>query len=158
TVNLVADTSAPQILSMDPLGESIRRQGLQTIDIRFSKSLDPSTVTSGTFQLQTTAGTVIAPTSVQLRAEDRRVALTSGPLPSGSYRLVIAAAAVTDRAGHPLGTTNDVSPFTLVPATIAWINPAGGFWDDPHNWDAGHVPGPTDNVAIGVPGNVPIVY
>ena len=25
-----------------------------------------------------------------------------------------------------------------------WINPAGGFWDDAANWQAGHLPGPND--------------
>ena len=43
-------------------------------------------------------------------------------------------------------------------ATIVWVNPAGGFWDDPNNWDTGVVPGPTDDVLIDVPGDVTITY
>ena len=34
------------------------------------------------------------------------------------------------------------------PATISWINPAGGAWDDPGNWDLGRTPQPDDDVVI----------
>lgn len=33
-------------------------------------------------------------------------------------------------------------------ATISWINPAGGNWSNPVNWDAGTVPGSGDNAQI----------
>ena len=39
-----------------------------------------------------------------------------------------------------------------------WINPAGGFWDDPANWEGGVLPGPNDNVLIDVPGDVTIIH
>jgi hypothetical protein len=36
----------------------------------------------------------------------------------------------------------------LTPTTIEWINPAGGAWDDPSNWDLGRTPLPDDDVLI----------
>jgi hypothetical protein len=35
------------------------------------------------------------------------------------------------------------------PATITWVNPAGGPWDVPANWDLGRTPQPDDDVVIG---------
>jgi hypothetical protein len=34
------------------------------------------------------------------------------------------------------------------PSTLTWINPAGGDWNTPGNWNGGTVPGPTDDVSI----------
>jgi hypothetical protein len=34
------------------------------------------------------------------------------------------------------------------PATIGWINPAGGSWDQASNWDVGRTPQPEDDVVI----------
>src|SRR5262245_32257288 len=40
----------------------------------------------------------------------------------------------------------------LVPATVTWINPAGGDWNTAVNWSTGAVPGPSDDVIIDLPG------
>ncbi len=37
-------------------------------------------------------------------------------------------------------------------STVTWINPDGGDWDTPSNWDTGVLPGPTDDVVIDLPG------
>ncbi|MFM1943956.1 MAG: hypothetical protein RI897_2938 [Verrucomicrobiota bacterium] len=37
--------------------------------------------------------------------------------------------------------------------TYSWINPAGGNWSDPLNWQGGIVPGPEDLAVIDVPGD-----
>ena len=39
-----------------------------------------------------------------------------------------------------------------VPATVTWVNPAGGDWDTPANWSTGAVPSAADDVDINVPG------
>jgi hypothetical protein len=36
----------------------------------------------------------------------------------------------------------------ILPAGVTWINPAGGDWDTPANWDAGRIPGAADDVMI----------
>src|SRR5262245_55420417 len=40
----------------------------------------------------------------------------------------------------------------MVPATLRFINPAGGDWDTPTNWDEGRIPGMNDDVVIDLPG------
>lgn len=42
----------------------------------------------------------------------------------------------------------------FLPATITWINPAGGAWSDQANWDAGRVPTQDDDVIINLQGAV----
>src|SRR5262245_3841678 len=37
-------------------------------------------------------------------------------------------------------------------AVVRWINPAGGEWNVPGNWNTGALPGPDDDVVIDVPG------
>jgi hypothetical protein len=36
----------------------------------------------------------------------------------------------------------------LVPDAVRWINPAGGDWDTPSNWNTGALPHSTDDVQI----------
>jgi hypothetical protein len=38
-----------------------------------------------------------------------------------------------------------------VPATVFWINPAGGDWSVASNWNTGTLPGANDDVVIGSP-------
>ena len=70
---------------------------------------------------------------------------TSVPLVSGANSLV---AKVTDAAGN-VGTSNTVQ-FTLPNFTVQWIGPNGGNWGTAANWSTLAVPGPSDDVLIGV--------
>ncbi len=45
-----------------------------------------------------------------------------------------------------------------MPALITWINPAGGDWSAPSNWDGGVIPGPTDDVLIDIAENILITH
>ena len=40
----------------------------------------------------------------------------------------------------------------IAPATVNWMNPAGGDWDTPGNWSTGALPGSSDDVVINMPG------
>jgi hypothetical protein len=84
-------------------------------------------------------GNTIAPVDVRLLADGRSVVLTYAPLPANNYDPDINAPAVTDRVGNALGASAISQHFSLVAANIVWINPAGGDWDDPNNWDAARV-------------------
>jgi hypothetical protein len=160
TLNIVPDTTAPQILSIDPADGTSRGTGLQTVRIRFSKPIATATVTADNFNLLDGSGQRVRLANLQLQSDDRLVQLTFAPLPSGSYQLVINSPGVTDRVGHQLGTGTIVSYFQIARSlySAVWINPAGGFWDDPQNWDRAIVPGPADDVLIDVPGNVTITH
>src|SRR5262249_61618155 len=102
----------------------------------------------------------VDPDNIQFRMGDRGVQVTYPALVAGSYQLTLDTASITDRAGNPLGNSPLVTHFTKVDQVlpVRWINPNGGFWDDPNNWDTGAVPGPADDVAIDMPGNVSITY
>src|SRR6185295_5107686 len=58
------------------------------------------------------------------------------------------SANINDRAGNSLGATNFVSHFTVKAATAVFVNPTGGNWDNPANWDTQQVPGANDDVLI----------
>jgi hypothetical protein len=51
-------------------------------------------------------------------------------------------------AGRPVRLAVDVLEDRATPATIRWINPAGGAWNDAGNWDLGRTPQPEDDVVI----------
>jgi hypothetical protein len=160
TIDLLRDTTPPAITSLVPPEGSTQPLSFHTISIQFSKQLDTSTVTAINFVLMGPGG-VVAPVSV--RTHERGAAFDFDyPALQGDYQFIIHAANVTDRVGNPLGAADIVRLFHVgnivhMP-TIRWINPAGGFWDDPANWDAGRLPGPSDDVLIDVPGNVTITF
>ncbi len=64
-------------------------------------------------------------------------------------------AAVRNRFHRPLLEPLEVR---LAPATINWVNPAGGDWDTASNWQGGVVPGANDDAVINEPGNVTITH
>ncbi|HEV3298069.1 MAG TPA: malectin domain-containing carbohydrate-binding protein [Planctomycetaceae bacterium] len=131
-----------------------------------------------------TTGQALSP-SVEVAVEDQfgnvatgnsstvTLAVASGPggFASGSTTIAKAVSGVATFSNLLLDT---VGPYTLgasdgglSPATsatitlyttISWINPSGGNWSNPLNWNGGQVPGPYDDVLINVPGNPTINY
>jgi hypothetical protein len=152
-----SDSVAPTIVAIDPADGAIAPEGLQHVTVRFSEALAPASVSAGTFRV-VTGGQTVAPLGIDLLSEDRLVQLRFAGLAAGDYQIVIDADAVTDLAGNALGAVDVVSDFTLTGEAVTWINPAGGFWDDPANWSGGVLPGPDDNVLIDVPGEVTITH
>jgi hypothetical protein len=114
TIGLVTDTSPPTITSFVPPTNSSQIEPIQTVQVRFSKPMDPATVTATTVTVKDSSGNVLTPTTFQLRDNDRLAELTFPPLLVGSYQIVVSGG-ITDRAGNELSTTDVVSPFTLTP-------------------------------------------
>src|SRR5262249_49636450 len=110
-----------------------------------------------TFQLIGPNGPV-SPLNIEFRRRGASVQLTYPLLAVGNYQMQLQAAKITDLAGNALGTTTVTNSFQVAPYSKVWMNPSGGFWDVPGNWDNGTVPGPTDTVLIDRPGNVPITF
>ena len=163
TFNLVKDTVPPTITSTNPANGGVRGKDFQTIQIQFSKPLDPSSVTSQNFYLEDPSGNVITPLNLELRTDGTVVQITAptppaGGWPAGVYSFVINSSAVTDRAGNVLGSSNYVSRFNVISSSAVWINPNGGDWSNPANWDGGVLPGNNDDVFIEVPGNPTITF
>jgi hypothetical protein len=158
TVDLVKDTTPPTIVSVSPADGTTVGPSFQSVQIAFSKPLDPATVTASNFELWNSRGKAVPLDNLELRGSGRIVECALGQLPPGSYQVVINAPAVTDTAGNPLGKAKIVTHFTRVQYSINWINAAGGDWDDPNNWDLRRIPGPMDDVGINVPSDVTITH
>jgi hypothetical protein len=159
-IDLVPDAILPAIAALDPPDGSLQPLSFHTITVEFSKEMDTSTVTADNFELIGPSG-MVAPVSV--RTYERGAAFQFDyPALQGDYQFVIHAGQVTDRVGNALGNVDIVRSFQvgtiMHQPTIRWINPAGGFWDDPANWDAGRLPDQNDDVLIDVPGNVTITF
>jgi len=148
--NLVRDTIPPKILSQNPSDGAARGPNFRAVEITFSKPMDAATLNAQTVRVLDAAGNALPAVQFQLRNNGQSLQVSYDGLALGSYRLVINAAAITDRAGNVLGTTALTTGFTIVKGTITWINDTGGAWDAPANWDKGVLPGPTDDVFIGV--------
>jgi RHS repeat-associated protein len=141
-------SAPPQVTAVSPPDGAFRAQGLSAVEISFSKALDPATLISTNFTLQDGNGNSYVPASVQPGNNNRQVQLDFSSLPGGSYTLTLNAPAIKDPGGLDLGTQNYASHFTLGNVTATFINPAGGDWNNPSNWQNGRLPGPNDNVVI----------
>ncbi len=154
------DIFAPTVDSVSPTDGSVRGQNFRTVRVGFSESMDESTLTFDNIRLigASNPANPLTPTDTQIRNQGRVVQFTYESLVPDDYQLVINSATVTDRAGNAIGGDDFTSSFTVAEADVAWINPDGGFWDDPANWDTGQVPLPGDDVFIGVAGDATITH
>ena len=141
TVDLLPDTFAPEIVSVDPPGGAVRIEGHQTVRVGFSEPIDPTGVTAENFTI-VNAGpdgqfgddndVPVEIIDIQLRGDNTHVQLTTAPLMLGIYQLQIAEDQIIDRALNPLGTGIFRSTFTLVSAD---------FFVDSFNDAADSIPG-----------------
>jgi hypothetical protein len=158
-IDLVADTTAPAISTIDPANGSTQPISRRKVTLTFSEALDPATVVPANFVLQGPSGP-ITPISIDLRQRNTQVQILYPPLAQGAYTFVTRAALVKDRAGNPLGAADISSTFGVAAAvfvpTIRWVNDAGGDWSNASNWrdvatNAPRLPTAADNVLIDVP-------
>ena len=147
TLNLPI-TTPPQVTAINPPNGVSRGQNLGSVQIDFSKGLNPATLIAANFTLQDGNGNTYVPTNIQLSNGNSQVQLTYNPLPSGRYTLTLNAPAIMDPEGNFLGASNYVTHFTVAQAPAVFVNPAGGDWNTPSNWQNDQVPGPNDNVLI----------
>ncbi|HUY88576.1 MAG TPA: DUF4214 domain-containing protein, partial [Pirellulales bacterium] len=159
TINLVRDATPPTIVRQNPPDGGAISQHFRALTVDFSKPLDPATVSAADFEIDGPAGAIVAQ-AVELRYRDGEVQITfpAGDLPVGDYTLVIHAALIADTAGNLLGSADLTSTFHVAQYSDVWINPNGGKWSDPTNWDSGRVPGAGDVVLIDQPGNPTITF
>ena len=158
-IELVPDVTPPAIALLDPPDGTTQPVSRRRVSVQFSEPLDLAGAVVGNFTLHGPAGDVV-PISLQLRQRDTRLEILYPPLAEGDYQFVTHAAGVTDRVGNKLGTGDLVSTFHIGrithPATIRWVNEAGGAWDEASNWvdvatQAAHMPTASDDVLIDVP-------
>jgi len=113
-VELVGDVVPPRIVRSEPAAGATALDTLRSVRLVFSEPLDPATVTPANFRLLDRGGTPVPLSFLALQQNDRAVRLAFDQQLLGEYRVVIRAAAVTDRAGNALGQADVDIPFTLV--------------------------------------------
>jgi hypothetical protein len=151
TYSITPDTTTLAVASINPPDGASVEKTFRTVLVRFSKPVAAATITNDTVQVLDGNGNPVVPAHLEVRGNNTLAELVFDQLPVGSYQLIIHAPAVTDMAGHALGSSNIVSHFTVTDATIIWNNPAGGDWNNPSNWDQGRLPQADDNVVVAVP-------
>lgn len=160
-VELVPDTIAPTIVSLQPADGSLQPRSFRRVTLTYSEAPDPATLSPSTHLLRGPGG-VVAPDAFRVRQQGTTVEIVYPPLAIGDYEFVIAAADVTDRVGNAIGAADVVTQFRvddpMREPTIVWINPESGLWDDPNNWEPGVVPGENDDVRIDVPGDITVTF
>ncbi len=160
TLTVLPDQTPPSVVAASPINGAVRGGNVRTATVTFSEVMDTRTLTTDNVAVRHVGGARIPPSGQLIRWDGQEIELEfDTPFPPGDLEIVVNGNAVTDLAGNSLGTGEIVATtFQVVEATIAWTNLAGGFWDDPNNWDSGRLPGPEDDVVIGVPGDVTITY
>src|SRR5262249_42249698 len=112
-VDLGPDIYPPHLLRTTPGEGTTGPAGLRTVRLEFSESLAATSLAAAIFRLLDEADDPIAAVNVQLKNDDRTIELEYPALATGPYRLVFAAAGITDRAGNPLGSADTVIHFNL---------------------------------------------
>jgi hypothetical protein len=115
----VVDVTAPTVQSVSPLNNATGVATNTTVTATFSESVNPSTVTTTTFQLRNPSNVVIAAT---VSTSGSQITLTpSAALASGTtYTVTITggASGVKDLAGNALAANYSWSFTTSTPSTI----------------------------------------
>jgi hypothetical protein len=154
---LIPDTVAPAIVRTIPANAATVSHGLQRIEVAFSEPMAAGTINADNFVLRNGQEIEQPLRNVQLRGNDRIAQFFYDPLPVGDYTLTVAAAAVTDRAGNPLGAADATISFNLLDADNRWTGAVNMSWNEPGNWSGGQVPGALDDVTIDLDGDYTIV-
>ena len=85
-IDLVADTTPPTIVSIDPANNSNQSVAKRSVTVDFSEAIDLATVNTTNFVLHGAAGNVI-PISVDLRQTNTHTAILYPPLTTGGLHV-----------------------------------------------------------------------
>ncbi|RKX35377.1 MAG: hypothetical protein DRP71_03680 [Verrucomicrobia bacterium] len=148
------DSTSPKVGATMPTGGA---KTLNSIHAFFNEPMNPATFTATSLKLSSGGpdGQLGTPDDVELsdgeilyRPDQSSVSLSfATPLPDGVYQAVITTAA-TDLAGNHLAT-DFVWTFRVADA-VFWISTTNGEWNNLANWSESAVPGPNDDVIIGI--------
>jgi len=117
TTGTTIATTAPEIVSTVPANAAIGVPLNQAVSATFAESMNPLTITTGTFELTGPGGTTIAGT-VSYDAINFIATFTpSAPLIASSNYIATVANGVTDLAGNPLGSTGAPNPWHFTTGT-----------------------------------------
>ena len=151
-IDIVPDTVAPAILSMDPEDGSERSRLQRQFRITFDEPMNPNSLNTNTIQIFDPNGNLVEPNLIEIGFNDTSVTMAYPELQEGTHELRLMESMIRDRAGNPLGAITSITSFDVITSTAFWIGTSGDF-NNPANWNTGVVPGPMDDVLISVPGD-----
>lgn len=156
SLEVVPENVPPQIILLDPIDGGFRREGAVNVAVRFNEQLAAASFAAGNFIVRDSLGAIAIPTAITIDADARGITLHFAALAAGDYDLAINGQQVTDLAGNPFASGLSMTSFHVLSSAVFWVNPAGGDWNTPGNWSNNQIPGPEDDVVIGVDGQVTI--
>ncbi len=160
-VTLAPNPAAFTLTSVTPADGTQVQLGQHVIALSFSRSVDPATISAADFTLTNGLGATLAPQSIAVQGDGRRVTLIydAAALAVGAYALDIDAAAIKDNVGVALGASVFHSAFTVSGAfTTSWTSLIDGDWLVAENWSGGALPGGADNVLMSITGGTTATF
>jgi hypothetical protein len=148
-IELVPDTTAPELVAAEPDGQRVYPDGLTRVALQFNEPLDGQQLSAESVQLVHDELGVIVPNTFELRFGNRLIVMTFDPLPVGDYSVAFDSERIVDLAGNAATSADLDINFSLVEGTIFWVG-GDGNWNDPQNWDLERVPNESDIVRADV--------
>lgn len=147
-IDIIPDNIAPRVINVEPKDGGFRPEGDIEVLVTLSEALSPNSFTADSFQVFDSSNQVVTPSEIRLQPDEISLLLQSAA--AGRYR-IRSVLPLEDRAGNPLAPVE--SSFVVDNGSIHWIGVASDLWEEPGNWSLGRIPGPSDDVVIGVPGD-----
>jgi len=124
TTAAAADTTAPTIISTNPVNASANVAINATVNATFSEAMDPLTITTATFQLDGPGGAVITGTVTYDSINFIATFTPTSNLAANTTYTATMTAGATDLAGNPLGAGVAPNPwsFTTAAAVLPAVN------------------------------------
>jgi RHS repeat-associated protein len=132
------DNTTPTVVSVSPTNLETEVPTNAVVQLQFSKSIDPLTVTSSTFQMTYGTNGVVSGT-ISVSADDLTATFTpSGPLQAFTSYYVQVSSGIMDLEGHMLSGFSGVSfttgsTGTFSGPTVVTVSPANGVTGVPVN-------------------------
>jgi len=143
TFQVRPESIPPVMLSTNLASQMVTRDF--ALHLRFSEAIDPNTLSAPGIQLSDGV-TVYTPLVQAIDQDGAGVTLSLQQIPSGNYTLLPDN--LRDISGNSISLPPYRLSFQLIDAV--WIGTAGR-WDDPANWESGHVPQAGDRVFVSRP-------
>ncbi|MEM7313194.1 MAG: choice-of-anchor D domain-containing protein, partial [Planctomycetota bacterium] len=147
-IDIIPDNIAPRVINVEPKDGGFRPEGDIEVLVTLSEELSQNSFTADSFQVFDSQNQAVTPSEIRLQPNEISLLLES--VAAGRYR-VRSVLPLEDRAGNSLAPFE--SSFDVDNGSIHWVGVASELWEEPGNWSLGRIPGPSDDVVIGVPGD-----
>jgi hypothetical protein len=149
---LVPNSAPFAVTSISPASGAELSGTQRRITVTFNESVNPLSVSSSTFTLTDSTGTVYTPTSTTIPTGDTSVEMDFVALQPGTYTETIDAPDIFNSLGQALATSPLTSTFSVIAYDDIWTGNGDGNWTDPNDWSTGGAPVSGDKAYMLLPG------